>query len=156
MSFKDATDIIKSFRALLTGVSKAFDCLCDDLIIAKLLAYDLVVSSLNLLQDYLSNIKQRTKVDSFFSSWEDVFSEVSQGSTLDPSLFNIFMCDMVLILKTTYFSSYADDNIPFGVTDNIQDVIRSLEEVGENLITQFCERQTKLNPDKCHQLQNTN
>ena len=114
------------------------------------------MSALNFLQDYLSNSKQRTKVDSFFSSWEDVFSEVSQGSTLDPSLFNIFMCDMVLILKTTYFSSYADDNIPFGVTDNIQDVIRSLEEVGENLITQFCERQTKLNPDKCHQLQNTN
>ena len=137
-------------------MSKAFDCLCHDLIIAKLLVYNLVMCSLNLLQDYLSNRKERTKVDSFFSSREDVFSKVSQGSTLDPSLFNIFMCDMVLILKTTCFSSYADDNIPFGVTDNIQDVIRSLEEVGENLITQFCERQTKLNPDKCHQLQNTN
>ena len=95
--FKDATDIIKSFRALLTGVSKAFDCLCHDLIIAKLLVYNLVMSSLNLLQDYLSNRKERTKVDSFFSSREDVFSKVSQGSTLDPSLFNIFMCDMFLI-----------------------------------------------------------
>ena len=83
--------------ALLTGVSKAFDCLCHDLIIAKLLVYNLVMCSLNLLQDYLSNRKERTKVDSFFSSREDVFSKVSQGSTLDPSLFNIFMCDMFLI-----------------------------------------------------------
>ena len=28
---------------------------------------------------------------------------------------------------------YANDNMPFAVTDNIKDVIRSLEEVGENL-----------------------
>ena len=41
-------------------------------LIAKLHAYDLVITSLNLLQDYLSNRKQTTKVDSFFSSWEDI------------------------------------------------------------------------------------
>ena len=46
-------------------------------------------------------------------------------------------------------------NIPFAVTDNNQDVIRSLEEVGENLITRFSKRQMKLNPDKCRQLLKT-
>ena len=74
---------------------------------------------------------------------------------MDPSLFNIFLCDMFLILNTIYFSSYAGDNIPLGVTDNMQDVIRSLEDVGENLITWFSEGQMKLNPDKCYQLLNT-
>ena len=43
-------------------------------------------------------------------------------------------------------------NIPFAVTDNNQDVIRSLEEVGENLITRFSKRQMKLNPDKYRKL----
>ena len=59
---------------------------------------------------------------------------------------------MFLILKTVYFTGYADDNIPFAVVDNIKDVIRNLEEVGENLITCFSFKQMKLNPDKCHPL----
>ena len=52
---------------------------------------------------------------------------------LDPLLFNIFKCDIFLILQTVYFTSYADDNTLFAVADNIEDVIRFLEEVGENL-----------------------
>ena len=55
------------------------------------------------------------------------------------------MCDMFLILKTIY---YADDT-PFAVTDHIEDVMRSFEEVGENHITWFSDNQMKLNPDKC-------
>ena len=65
------------------------------------------------------------------------------------------MSDMFLILKTVYFTSYKDDNNPLAVTDNIEDVLQSIEEVGENLITWFSENQMKLNPDKCHQLLNS-
>ena len=46
------------------------------MLIAKLQAYGLDTSSLNLLQDYLLNRKQRSKVKSFFSSW-DISSESS-------------------------------------------------------------------------------
>ena len=60
-------------------------------------------------------------------------------------LFNVFMCDMFLILKTVYFTGYADDNTPFAVADNIEDVTSSLEDVGRNLITWFSNNQMKLN-----------
>ena len=30
-----------------------------------------------------------------------------------PLLFNIFMCDLSLILDKTYFAGYADDNTPY-------------------------------------------
>ena len=110
--WKGATDNNKAFSALLTDLSKAFDCLSHDLLIAKLHAYGLDIDSLNILQDYLSNRKQRTKVDSFYSSWEAILSGVPQVSILGSLLFNIFMCDMFLILKGTYFTGYADDNIP--------------------------------------------
>ena len=78
--WKDATDKRKVFGALLTELSKAFDCLCHDLLTAEFYAYDLHISCLNLLQDYLSNCKQRSKVDSIFISWKDILSRVPQGS----------------------------------------------------------------------------
>ena len=42
---------------------------------------------------------------------------------------------MFLILKTTYFTNYADDNTPFAARDNITDVVKALEEIEENLVT---------------------
>ena len=55
--FKDATDKSKAFIVLLTDLSKTFDCFCHDLLVSKLDAYGLVVSSLKFVQDYLSNCK---------------------------------------------------------------------------------------------------
>ena len=39
--WKKAVDNNKVFGALLTDLSKAFDCICHDLLVAKLNAYDL-------------------------------------------------------------------------------------------------------------------
>ena len=86
---KYASDKNKAFGALLIDLSKAFDCLCHDLLIGKLHAYGLDLSSLNLLQDYSPNRQQRAKVDSFLSSWEDILSGLPEGSILSCLLFNI-------------------------------------------------------------------
>ena len=60
------------------------------------------------------------------------------------------MCDMFLILNTTYFTGYANDNSPFVVRVNIADVIKALEEIGENIVNWFSNNEIKLNTDKCH------
>ena len=102
--------------------------------IGKLHACGLDLTSLKILQDYLTNRKQRTKVDSFYSSWEKILSGVPRGFILGPLLFNIFICDMFLILKTTSFTGYTDDNNPFVVRENKTNVIKALENIGENLM----------------------
>ena len=66
---KGATDNNNAVDALLTDLSKAFDCLSHHLLFVKLHAYGLDIDSLNILQDYLSNRNQRTKVESFYSSF---------------------------------------------------------------------------------------
>ena len=65
--WKKAVDTKKVFGALLTDLSKAFDCLPHDLIIAKLSGYGLSLPALNLIQNYLASRKLRTKInDSIF------------------------------------------------------------------------------------------
>ena len=59
------------------------------------------------------------------------------------------MCEMFLILKATCFTGYADDNTPFVVKDNIADVIKALEEIGQGVLSWFLKNEMKLNTDKC-------
>ena len=62
--WKSAVDNIEMFGALLADLSKAFDCFSHDLLIAKLNAYGFSIAALRFVQNYLSNRKQRTKINS--------------------------------------------------------------------------------------------
>ena len=52
-----------AFGALLTDLSKAFDCLPHELLITKLHAYRVDTPSLKLLDSYLTKRKQRVKLN---------------------------------------------------------------------------------------------
>ena len=77
--WKRSVDNGKAFGALLTDLSKAFDCLDHELLIAKLNAYGVSLPALKLIHDYLSNRKQRTKVNSSYSTWHEIIFGVPQG-----------------------------------------------------------------------------
>ena len=57
-----------TFGAFLTDLSKAFDCMTHDLLIAKLHALNFDMNALNLIFDYLTERKQRVKINSSFIS----------------------------------------------------------------------------------------
>ena len=68
--------------AILMGFSKAFDTINHTLLIAKLHAYGLDKSALLLIYNYLSDRKQRTKINTSFSNWSELVQGVPQGSVL--------------------------------------------------------------------------
>ena len=75
-------------------LSKTFDCLSHDLIIAKSAAYGLADGALQMIYSYLKNRKQSVKMKGVISWLKVILAGVTQGSLLGPLLFNIFINDM--------------------------------------------------------------
>ena len=73
-NWKKAIDNNKKAGAILTDLSKAFDSLNHELLLAKLEAYGFDEPSLNFIYSYLVGRKQRTKVNNTFSSWSSIES----------------------------------------------------------------------------------
>ena len=97
---------------VLMNLSKAYDCIPDDLLIAKLEAYGLDKTSLHLLRDYHNNRKQRIKIGCNLSDWWDIIFGIPQRSILGPLLFNIFIND------TLFFVSKSDINVKLFLDGN--------------------------------------
>ena len=133
-------------------MSKAFDTINHDLLIAKLHAYGFDNSALKLIKSYLSNRWQRTKINTSFSSWSELIVGVPQGSVLGPLLFNIFINDFFFIVKDTDVCNYVDDNTLYTSDMCLEDLMEKLECSVKSAINWFECNGIILNSSKCHLL----
>ena len=92
---------------------------------------------------------QRAKINLEYSSWEEIMFGFLQGSTLGPLLFNIFLCELFLIMDNIDIASYADVNTPNTTRNSIEKVIEKLENASKPLFQWFSGNQITTNPDKC-------
>ena len=132
--------------ATLMDLSKAFDCLPHDLLVAKLEAYGLDNKALKLMLSYLSGRKQCVKIRNSFSLLKLILSGIPQGSILGPILFNIFMNDIFFLLGSD-LHNFADDNTITAVAETIQGLISSLEVKTSNAIKWVKDNDMIANPD---------
>ena len=135
---------------LLTDLSKAFDCVVHDLLIAKLYAYGFTYSSLRLINSYLSDRQQRVRINSKYSSWSPITFGVPQGSILGGLLFNIDLCDLFYFLEDSNITNYADDNSPFSCESNNHLVLEKLDTDCKIILEWAKNNGLKANPSKFH------
>ena len=131
--------------AVLMDLSKAFDTINHELLLAKLYSYGFDIQTLRLLHSYLTDRWQRIKINQYVSSW-------TQGSVLGPLLFNIYINDLFFIIEQTDICNYADDNTLNACDMSLHELVRRLEHDSLLAIEWFQNNYMKLNEDKCHLL----
>lgn len=136
--------------AVLMDLSKAFDCINHELLLAKLYAYGFSIEALTMIKSYLSNRKQRVKINTAFSTWSDLLLGVPQGSVLGPLLFNIYLNDLFWTNEQTEVCNLADDSTFYSGDMELSELIRRLEHDSLLAIEWFESNYMKLNTDKCH------
>ena len=143
------------FGLLLLDPSEAFDWLTNDLLIAKLNAYGFSLPALKLIHDYLLKREQKTIISNSCSTWMEIVFGVPQGSILGPLLFNTFITDLFNV-NSKDIATYADDNTPYAIVNDIDSLIASPEEASKSLFTWFDNNLMKSNADKYHPLVSCN
>ena len=129
---KKSVDNSKTFIVFLIDLSKAFDCLPHELIVAKLNAYGFTLSSSRLIHSYFLDRKQSIKINSAHSFWEEILFGVPQRSILGQVLFNIFIFSMFTNID---FTNCTDDIALHVIGDGAKVAIDTLKNVLDEL---FC------------------
>ena len=133
---------------VLIDLSKAYICLPHDLIITKFEAYGHSKSSLGLLLDYVTSRKQRVKIGSSYSLWNEIKRSVPQGSILGPPLSNIFIHDICIFTEKSEICNFADDNIIYDCGEDLSNILENLKHDMKILLTWFRMNSLQGNPGK--------
>ena len=120
------------------------------MLIAKLNAYGFDNSSLTFIYPYLSERKQRTKINSSFSCWAEILFGVPQGSILRPLLLNAYICDLFFEVRDLEYTSFADDTTPYSCLPKMIPILEKLEKGIHSMFDWFSENFLKANADKFH------
>ena len=133
---------------VLTDLSKAFDCIPYDLLLANLDAYGFNRDTVAYIYSYLKNRKQCVKINGTQSYLGDIISGVPQGSILGPILYNSFFNDFFYFILLATAHNFADDSTLACFSKTIQELIGSLESECEVALNWFNENKMIVNPGK--------
>ena len=147
-SWKSAIDSDDMVGSVAIDLSKAFDSLPHGLLIMKIHAYGVSLSSCKLIASYLHNRKQRVEICDQRSNWLYVERDVPPGSILGPLLFNIFINDIFFFSEKCSLFNYADDNVISCAGSSVEEIRHVLSHEIKNLLDWFNANSLAANPSK--------
>ena len=131
------------------NLSKAFDTINHDFLLAKMHAFGFSKKVLNLMCSYLKNRKERLQTNSNFIAAKTIIAGVSQSSIDGPTLFKLFINDHVLFLTKTMLSNYNDNNL-FSIEKDVSKVKDTLPKDFGIVTNLFYENFMVLYSKNCH------
>ena len=133
---------------VLMDLSKAFDCISHDLLIAKLSAYGFHKSALKYIYSYLKGRRQCVKINGICSKYLTIIAGVPQGSILGPIFFNIFINDFYHFFTETRLYGFADDHTLSAESKSLESLKAILSRESNVAIDWLSNNQMLANPSK--------
>ena len=147
--WKTALDNDQHVGIVLMDLSKAFDAIPHGLLLSKLHAYGLSDNACEMIRSYLTDRRQRVKIDDVRSDWEYTIRGVPQGSQVGPHVFNIFLNDFFYFLEGLCQTlNYADDNSLAKVDHDLHKIKVDLEFAAKVAVKWFNDNFMKANASK--------
>ena len=110
----------KTVGEILMDLSKTFNCVQHDLLLAELAAYGNYDNLILYIHPYLSNRKQCVCINNILSEFNKIISGVPQGSIVGSNLFNCFFNDFYYFINNANVHNFADDNTLTAFSKNVR------------------------------------
>ena len=129
---------------VLMDLSKAYDCLPHNLLIAKLDPYGVGADSAKLVFSYLTDRKQKVKAGYSFTTWKCLSKGVPQGFVL----INVFINDFFYAIEHSQVCNFAGDDTTFACGETLNEVTKSIENDMGMAMNWFKLNEMVSNPEK--------
>ena len=146
----NAIDKKKLTAVVLLDLSKAFDSIDHQILLAKLQDIGASRPAIKWLGSYLTSRYQFVRINTTLSTKLPVSSGVPQGSILGPLLFNIYVNDLPSVPENCTSQCYVDDT-KLLMSFQLRDQHETIEKMNKDLLSirNWCfDNQLLLNPDK--------
>ena len=142
--------IDKSIPTIVTflDLAKAFDSVDHDILLKKLFRYGIRGKALDIIRSYLSNRKQRVKIDKVQSQYKNITIGVPQGTILGPLLFILYVNDLLMEMPKDSVISYADDTAVIISDENWDDAMNKMNLILDYIANWLIVNKLTLNVEK--------